>query len=343
MVLTTKLIAAVGLTTAAASAAAYWTITSQNAPPRSAPSADRRDAPVDPAAPIVGPDDVKLCVGGDRILRATPEDADECPAGQDELLLAWDSDEQVCDTCDPFADQPPPESSSDNATMDALERRIRELENAAYFEVVTKDDAPILRVRSSGLHLFNANGQAVAAIGRSDSGGYFTGRSATGGIAVSIGTSGDRAGVRVTEGDVSLLDLGKRDGPFGLRFPSSSGLIAGLGESRAGSGAIVVGTIGGALKASFTATDQRGMVAVVNQTPQGGVALTEALIGGGMFDLGDSSGNSVVKMGHNGHRYGIVMTGPVLGIPYVPRLGIPGGYFMGCASDQRPACEPVLP
>lgn len=286
---------------------------------------------------------MKLCVGGDRILRATPLGADECPDGQEELLLAWDSDERLCELCDPLADPPPAPPGPDDPTLDALERRIRELENNAYFEVVTQDDVPVLRVGPGGVHLFNANGQAVAAIGRSDVGGFFTGRSPTRGSQVSIGASGNSAGVRVIEGDVSLLDLGKRDGPFGLRFPSSAGLLAGIGESRAGSGAIVVGTIGGVTKASFTATDQRGMVAVFNQTPQGGVALTEALIGGGMFDLGDASGNSVVKMGHNGHRYGIVMTGPVLGPPYVPRLGIAGSYFMGCASEERPACEPVLP
>src|SRR5215831_16931541 len=105
MVLPVKLIGAIAVTTAAVSAAAYWTTGSQKPPRRSGPSDDHRARP-GASAPVAGPDDVKLCVGGDRVLWATPEGADECPAGQEELLLAWDSDERLCELCDPLAVPP---------------------------------------------------------------------------------------------------------------------------------------------------------------------------------------------------------------------------------------------
>jgi hypothetical protein len=47
-------------------------------------------------------------------------------------------------------------------------------------------------------------------------------------------------------------------------------------------------------------------------------------------------------MGHNGNRYGIVLAGPVLGLPLVPRSALPGSYFMGCASGDKPACVPSV-
>jgi hypothetical protein len=60
------------------------------------------------------------------------------------------------------------------------------------------------------------------------------------------------------------------------------------------------------------------------------------------MDLGLADGNAAVRMGHNGNRYGIVLAGPVLGLPLVPRSGLPGSYFMGCAGGERPACVPSI-
>ena len=88
--------------------------------------------------------------------------------------------------------------------------------------------------------------------------------------------------------------------------------------------------------------DGRGMIASNGNGPSGGTALLEPRIGGGMFGLDDTRGNAAIKMGHNGNRYGIVLAGPKLGFPLIPKSGLPGSYFMGCATAVRPACVPTI-
>jgi hypothetical protein len=345
MMLRAKLLAAVATTAAAGSTAAYLTIASPNAGTAGDSAPGDRPASSSapgPSTPDAGPDDVKLCVGSGRILHATPEGSESCPDGQEELQLAWGADERVCELCDPFKDPPSGEPQSDSRALDAIERRIRDLENAAYFEVVNKNEQTIFRVGPGGIRVFNGNGTAVAALGISELGGYFTGRSATGPFEASIGASGSSAGVRLFDTGLPRVEVGTRNGPFALRFPSAVGMLAGIGQTRAGTGAVLAGTLPGAVRASFTVTDGRGMASMIKEAGNGGAALTEATIGGGLLDIANARGNSAVKMGHNAHRYGVVLAGPVLGMPVVPRSGIPGSYFMGCASGERPACAPQV-
>ena len=221
-----------------------------------------------------------------------------------------------------------------------LEQRIRNLENTSYFEVVSqKTEKTIFRVGPGGARFFNEAGIAVAAIGTTEVGGFFTGRS-TSGAEASIGASGLRAGVRIGDSGLTRTDLGTDAGPFGLRFPGGNGLIAGLGESRAGSGAVVVGTIAGVSQGSIVVSDSRPMVSLTKDAGPGSMAFAEATIGGGFLHVVMAGGQSAVKMGNNGGRYGIVLTGPILGVPYVPRTGVAGSYFVGCASGEKPACLP---
>jgi hypothetical protein len=119
-----------------------------------------------------------------------------------------------------------------------------------------------------------------------------------------------------------------------------AGTIAGIGSARR-LRRLVIGTVPGHLRASFT-TAGRGMISVAGQGESGGMALLEPTIGGGMLGIDDTHGNAAIKMGHNGHRYGIVLAGPVLGFPLIPKSGRPGSYFMGCASDVQPACVPTI-
>jgi len=46
----------------------------------------------------------------------------------------------------------------------------------------------------------------------------------------------------------------------------------------------------------------------------------------------------MVKMGVNG-TYGVVLTGPKAGFPYVPSSGLPGSYMLGCAASGTD-CHP---
>jgi hypothetical protein len=339
MILSAKAAALAATTMAAASTAAWWAVWP-----------DAFDKPTENVValgvppgqePIVPPDDVTLCVGPapDRILRATRLDG-TCPPDHRELKLE-EEDEGICELCDPD-DPPPPRDPARDGRLAGLERRIHALERTAYFEVVTKDGRPVFRVEPGGSRLFNPASVAVAAIGTAEEGGYFTGRTTKGDRYASIGASGSRAGVRLLEGDLPRLELKVQDSRAALRIPSATGVIAGLGESSAGPGLLLVGTLGGRLRASLQVQDGRGMITTNGDGPSGGTALLEPGIGGGMFGLDDTRGNAAVKMGHNGNRYGIVLAGPNLGFPLIPKSGLPGSYFMGCASAVRPACVPTI-
>jgi hypothetical protein len=333
-----KLAAMAATMTVATSAAAWWAVWP-----------DRPEVPTAATAigvpprqePIVPPDDVTLCVGPgpDHVLRATRLDG-TCPAGHRELRLA-EEDEGICELCDPD-EEPKPQDPARDGQLAAIEDRIRALENTAYFEVVTEDDKPVFRVAPGGVRVFNAGAVAVAAIGTTDEGGYFTGRSAGPAGYASIGASGARGGVRLLEGDLTRLELKVQEGRGSYRVPFSAGLIAGLGETSVGTGALLTGTFSGRIRGSLTVPDGRGMIASNGNAESGGTAILEPRIGGGMFGLDDTSGNAAIKMGHNGNRYGIVLAGPKLGFPLIPKSGLPGSYFMGCATAVRPACVPTI-
>jgi hypothetical protein len=336
MALPLKLLAAVGSAGVASSAAFYIAMSSQNEPGEE-------------------PDEVACVAVDDR----------ECPEGQPAIVGSAEGspeqdeaeqDEYLCESCgaaddafpDPWLIGPsnasegsPSDARSNSSALAELEARIRNLENSSYFEVVSqKTEKTIFRVGPGGARFFNAAGVAVAAVGTTDAGGFFTAR-APGGKEASIGTSGSSAGVRILDGGLARAELGTHAGPYAVRFPAGKGLIAGLGQSRAGTGAVLAGTLTGVVQASITVTDARAVVSLTKDGA-GGAALAEATIGGGLFEASTAAGESAVKMGHNGHRYGIVLAGPVLGVPYVPRAGVPGSYFMGCASGEKPACIPEV-
>ncbi len=332
-----KLAAAMTGTMVVASAAVWW------ASPWSAIDAED-EWPERPASSTAAPappeaDDAIICVAPDRVIRA-PFDNGKCPPNHREIKLD-EEDEALCELCDPNEDPPPRPDRSDDA-RDAIERRIRALENTAYFEVVTADDRPVFRVGPGGVRVYNAQGMAVAAIGTSDNGGYFSGRSTAGFGDGSIGASGVRAGVRLMETDLSRLELSFQNGRGSIRVPAGSGTIVGVGQTATGAGALIVGTIPGHLRVSLTVTDGRAMAAANGEGDSGGIALLEPSIGGGMLGIDNSQGNAAVKMGHNANRYGIVLAGPVLGFPLIPKSGLPGSYFMGCAAEARPACVPTI-
>jgi hypothetical protein len=264
---------------------------------------------------------------------------ESCGSSQDPFRDPWSDD----DSPDPpDQEESPSPSRSNTSALADLESRIRDLENASYFEVLSpKTGNTIFRVGPGGARFFNEREEPVAAIGTTHEGGYFSARSPS--ADASIATASGRAGIRIIEGRTSRIDLGTKQGPFGLRFPAGDGLLAGLGESRAGSGAVLVGTAtDGAAQGSIVVSDGRAVVSMTKPASRGGVAFAEAKIGGGLLDVATAGGMSAVKMGHNSQRYGIVLAGPALGFPYVPRSGLPGSYFMGCASGEKPACLPEV-
>jgi hypothetical protein len=328
MALSTKLVALVGSAAIAASAAAYYAI----GPGGGRESEAEGDAG-EQSQSADGEVALRPCIGPDQVFYASRQDG-LCLPGHRRYELEEDEDD-TCDLCDPFEDE-----DEDKKKADDLEDRLHALEHSPYFEVVDDDDRVIFRVGPDGARLFDTASRPAADLGASAAGGWITLYSADAEIAMAA--TGRSAGIRIEESGVERMDIGSnKGGPYAVRISSPTSIVAGLGQSRAGTGALVVGTPT-QVKATLTITDGRGMVSVINRSPKDGAALTEAKIGGGLLDLGMADGNSAVKMGHNSNRYGIVLAGPVLGLPLVPRSGLPGSYFMGCASGAKPACVPSI-
>lgn len=333
----TAVIAALSATAAAASAAVWMNLAPQAG---TMPGGGEAGAP----ASAESSDDEEssrttVCVGGDGILRASlPEGG--CPPAHRPLRLP---EEDECEMCPPF-EEPAPQDPATNRELALLERRIRALETAAYFEVVDGDDKPVFSIGPEGVRVFNRSGIPVVGFGSTDFGGYVTARSTTMALEASLGATGRTAGLQIREDGLTRLEVSaKPDGGAALRLPSGDGgLIAGLGSSVDGPGALLLGTRDGWVKATLTVPNGRGQVNVRRTEKSGGVVLQEAGIGGGMLLLGDAKDDRAVVMGHVKNSYGLVMAGPVPGLPLVPKTGLPGSYFMGCGSQAPPACMPVV-
>ena len=337
MTFRTMIVAALTTTAAAASAVVYLATAPSNGEPSGAPS--DQGALRSPIAPAER-DVVVVCVGKDQIVRATLPSG-TCPAGHEKVSLE-PPEEEECPLCPP-SDKPEPDTT-DNAALNDLERRLRALENAPYFEVVNDSEQPVFRVGPQGVSVFNRTGVAVAAFGTSEDGGYFTASSGTSLTKASLVASGTKTGLQIVEdGLVRLSALAGEDGGASLRIPTANGVIAGIGASAVGSGALLVGGLDGRLKASLTVPGGRGLLQLGTSENGGQLSLLEQGIGGGMFQIDNAKGNAAIKMGHLGHRYGIVLAGPTLGFPLVPKSGLPGSYFMGCGSQAPPACVPSVP
>ena len=331
------LIGAAATTTAAASAAVWFAVAPQNAPP-TAPSSGQVER-ASPAAPGVQ-DEVVVCIGGDDIIRA-PLPEGECPPGHREVSLR-PPEEEDCPLCPPADGEKP--DLSNNEPLNDLERRLRALENAPYFEVINDSEQPVFRVGPDGVRVFNRTGVAVAGFGAAQDGGYFTASSGSALLEASLVANGTKAGVQIVEDDIVRLSaLAGESSPPSVLVPSANGVIAGIGASTAGSGALLLGGLDGRLKASLSIPGGRGQLQLRSGDEGGQVSMLEQSIGGGMFQIDNAKGMAAIKMGHLNNRYGIVLAGPNLGFPLIPKSGLPGSYFMGCGSQARPACMPVVP
>jgi hypothetical protein len=139
---------------------------------------------------------------------------------------------------------------------------------------------------------------------------------------------------------VKRIEFGKQQaGNFSLRFPGVNGPpLAAIGESQAGSGALVVGDVWGRPKALMSVPDGKGSITIRNGNDAPVLAMTEGSTGAGLFVIGDAQSEPMVKFSVTEERYGAVLTGPVAGFPMVPGSGMPGSYILGCAGGA--SCGP---
>lgn len=290
---------------------------------------DRRGAAQGPATPTV-------CAGGDGVLRASA--AASCPAGQTKVPLA-DAAPDANPEADRTRQDPRMPRRADVDRLAEIAQRIDALEHAPLFEVVDTEDRPLLRVSSGAVRVYDPSGRPSAGMYATEIGGYFLGTSQDGALVIAVGVSGDRAGVRILEADALRLDAGRQEsGNYALVVSSGNGgRLAGIGESKAGTGALVIGDAAGRTRASMTIVDGKGAVTAFHANGAAIAALTEGATHGGLLAIGDPAGEPMVKMGVANDRYGVVLAGPAAGFPLIPRSGLPGSYFFGCAGG--PSCR----
>lgn len=251
--------------------------------------------------------------------------------------------------------------NSKSAELADVERRISKLETDPPFLIIDKQDKPVFSiysgyVRPSGVianmaTLYDAGGRASASMAAASDGGFFEAYSSDAQLSTYLQTGSETlARLSIFEnGNKGHLFLGESEAEEGkaanyaLKFPAQSGadkLIAGIGESKQqGSGVLIIGNAEGQRVASLSVGEgNKGMVTVF----KGGnaiAALSEAVGNkSGSLVLGDASGAPTVKMGAKDDRYGVVLTFP-LGLPYVPKSGLPGSYMLGCSGGGK-VCVP---
>ena len=281
--------------------------------------------------------DITICVGPDSVLRSPASGI--CSSGSDQVKLAGPEIKKLdnVDEKDPLGPTKKEESKLDQE-LSELERRVNDIENSSLFEVVDKTGRVIFSVAPGRAQLYGAGKTPVAEMLAAAEGGGFVTRSADGGLEAVLGGYGDHAGLRLSEGGKARLDLLKQvTGNYSLRIRSGDGTIAGIGESRAGTGAIVVGDNQGQVRASLAVNDGKGAVNIFSSSGGAVSMLSQSANGGGLLVLTDASNTARVLMKNNDNRYGVVMTFPS-GFPYVPKSGLPGSYMLGCAGGS--ACGP---
>jgi hypothetical protein len=282
--------------------------------------------------------DVTVCVGPDSIMRSPDAKTGFCPTGTEKLTLAGaDLVKPDDDDDDALVPTPKPIQMKSDPLSD-IEKRLSDLAASPLFEVVDDSGRVMFRVAPEKVQVYDNNRTAVAGILSSSDGGEFVARTADRKLSCFIGSYGDHAGFRMTEGGVPTFDLLRQEGGnYSLRIPMGDGLLAGVGESKAGTGALVVGDLHGRPRASLTLGDGRGGANIFNEGGNGISVLSQSAAGGGLLVLTNADSYVRVKFGNNDDRYGVVMAFPP-GLPYVPKSGLPGSYMLGCAGGG--ACTP---
>jgi hypothetical protein len=291
--------------------------------------------------------EVHVCIGEDRALRLTGA-MEPCAGGQRRFTLK----EAGVEPLEPH--EPGRERAHDAEPKGAavLKERLADFDRrldvmevqsergelgnkvVAPFEVIDRDGKVIFRVEEEAVRLYNGAGKAVAQMRANEDGGYFLGVSADAELVAAIGVSGQMAGVMLTEGGVTRLDLGrhKTAGSYRLRvFGPAGQSIAGIGERPdIGVGTTYVADGTGQIRAAMIVQEEgKGQIYINNRSGTMVLAATEGLTGGGLLEIMNASGDRMVAAGVVEGGVGVVRTGPGSFSPGHGLLGLPGSYIAG--------------
>jgi hypothetical protein len=207
----------------------------------------------------------------------------------------------------------------------------------APFEVTNEAGKRVFYVDEGMVTAHNQAGAVVARIVANENGGYFEGRSATSPVSAAIGSSREQVGVMIQDGDRRRVSLGRNDkGHYGVRiFNASDKIVAGLGQSAAGTGVALVADAEGNPKAQmYVLPSGAGMVEVVNAKGQGVATMSAAGHGGaGLLQLTNASGTVMVEAGVLPTGIGVVRAGPAGFNSGVGFVGLPGSLIQGKAAQ----------
>lgn len=212
----------------------------------------------------------------------------------------------------------------DSARLQKLESRLKDLEYRdrmgtlrakrvhAPFEVVTKRDGRLMRIEEQNVTFYNQDAKPVVWIEADASGGLLQTQTASGDREAVIAAQGGRSHLLIKEKEEDRVDLGRRaNGFYSMQvYGPANKLVAGIGQSLAGSGILLIGDAAGNTKAKMSFDARLGTVMSVSNRGGTEVGTISALAGGGVLQLTDAAGRSMVEAGLTEANVGVVRTLP---------------------------------
>lgn len=295
-------------------------------------------------------DAIYACTDAEGIMRRTETEV-PCNPGERRIVLKYPPIEQPCDK------QP-------RRDLTGLQRRVAELEAhvdygrlsspvIAPFEVVNEAGIRVFVVEApnpaapelAGTQIFNEVGTRVAAIATNQGGGavsVFSGTTKPLDVAPSVSAAVVSATISARDTDAAVtiyggqsrrLELGRREnGRYSLRvFGSNDKMVAGIGESEAGSGIAIVADAAGNPRVRLSRhSSGSGQVVVTNAEGIDVATLSgSGHAGSGLLQLTNGSGTLMVEAGVLDSGVGAVTTGPGMFQHGIMFLGLPGSYING--------------
>ncbi len=283
---------------------------------------------------------VSACVGSDGIIRLAPAGG-ICPAGQQSLTLQKPSPN--IDQPGDKPDRPEAGGGCSSKDIDALADRVTQLENSPAHKLVSnRVQAPFQVYSRSGkrifvvgetrtVDLYDQAGTAAVQMSGYEDGGRLVARAPDGKYRVMMTAAGGHAGLEVWDSDLRI-DLGRATdaGTYRLKVLKGGQLVAGIGETKTGAGAAVVGDPATHKGAELAVGDDgKGQIHIFTGNIDS-VRLTEGDSGGGVLRIWGGGGTGpLVEAGATQEGYGVVRAGPRGFMPGVGIMGLPGSFLVG--------------
>jgi hypothetical protein len=275
---------------------------------------------------------IHTCAGADGTLKVTGP-AMPCAPEEPRVRLQLIREEEEC--------------KKEDDRVERLERRLRDLEArdrrgtlrgrrvVAPFEVVMKKGdghSRLLRIEEQNVTFYNRDQKPVAWIVADNSGGMLQTQSVAGDREARIAAQNKRAHVLIKENDQDRTDLGRQNtGRYSLLVSGAQNkVVAGIGQSLAGSGVMQVADAAGVTKASLFVDSNTGSGRLeVRNGPGTVVGLTSASSQAGQLQLTDGGGRPMVEAGVIDGGAGVVRTGPNMRNSGVGLVGLVPSYILG--------------